>query len=128
MTDTTTEKKKLILPMSERRPLKVDPEQWPVIASASDYDSQHEFQANRKWLIKVRQHADGRAAVYGMYTTQFQNERGLEGGFLLTSEEAQTLDLIRAIRRVAGIIERPELASECVNDLPAEDMDSDSEA
>jgi hypothetical protein len=32
----------------------------------------NECQANRTWLLRVRQHADGRA-IYGVYATNFQN-------------------------------------------------------
>jgi hypothetical protein len=32
----------------------------------------NECQANRTWLLRVRQHADGRA-IYGVYATHFQN-------------------------------------------------------
>lgn len=121
MTDTTTEPKKITLPMSERRPLRVVAEDWPLIAWTHDYDSEHESQANRHYRIRVRQHADGRTAVYCSYETAFPHERSTSGGFLLTAEEAQGDELIRAIRRAAGIIDRPELAAAVINDLPAEE-------
>ena len=48
---------KLTIPLTERRPI---------------WDNQYEFQANRTSLLRVRQHADGRA-IYGVYATNFQN-------------------------------------------------------
>jgi hypothetical protein len=122
MTTTENETKTVVIPMSERRPLKVRESEWPVIATAHEWDGQHECQANRHWRIKVRQHANGRTVVYGYHTTAFQGERSLEGGYLLEPDVARTDELIRAIRRVAGIIDRPELAQSVISDLPAEDL------
>ena len=48
---------KLTIPLTRRRPI---------------WDNEYEFQANRTWLLRVRQHADGRA-IYGVYATNFQN-------------------------------------------------------
>ena len=70
--------------LSNRQPVKIDEDNWPVIADAKDYvhDGQVECQANRKstWWIKVRQHKDGRAIVYAGYSydTNWQGARSLE--------------------------------------------------
>lgn len=126
---TTEEKKTITITMSERRPLKIDPELWPVQASAKWHDNEHEFQANRRRKIIVREAKDdGRRIVYGYYTSQWQNERGAAGGFLVPALEGQPDKpdeeaTIRAIRRVAGIIDDDKLADECIADLPAEEVE-----
>lgn len=121
----------LTIAMSERRPLKIDPGQWPLIASATWYDSEHKSQANRDRAIRVREHADGRRIVYGSYSSAFRGERGSDAGYLVdpTGEVAEDgtkmpdeAETIRAIRRVAGVIGDDSLGAECIADLPAEEV------
>jgi hypothetical protein len=130
---TTTEKKTIKVTLSERRPVTIDPDQWPVIASAKTFfgGSGHACQANEDAWIKVRQHEDGRVLVYcdrdsgpgGMQ----MGYRGKRGGFLLvargsSNEREHTEEIVRAIRRCAGIIDADELGDECIADLPAEEL------
>jgi hypothetical protein len=122
---TTTDKIKIT--MSERRPLTIDPELWPVIAQADWHNGQHEFQANTIRRIKVRQHADGRRIVYGFQRAgsggQFAGTRNPpEAGFLLAADADEDAT-IRAIRRVGGVIDDAGLAEQCIADLPAEEID-----
>ncbi|OGR95484.1 MAG: hypothetical protein A2V88_15345 [Elusimicrobia bacterium RBG_16_66_12] len=121
--------------LSERRPVTITLEDWPRIAHASRCwgGSGHECQANEAGHITVRQHEDGRTLVYcsrdrgpgGMAA----GYRGSEGGYLLAGSgpvdyPAQTHadEIVRAIRRCAGIIDAPELGDECISDLPAEEI------
>jgi hypothetical protein len=124
----TTDKIKIT--MSERRPLTIDPELWPVIAQADWYNGQHEFQANTIRRIKVRQHADGRRIVYGFQRAgnggQPIGTRNPEAGFLLAAG-ADEDETIRAIRRVGRAIDAERLAEHCIADLPAEEIDEDAE-
>ena len=85
--------------------------------------------------LRVRQHADGRAIVYGSYSydTQFQGARNKEvrGGLMLDAPlDGVTLDLADAIQRVAEeLAERigdeyfeldmVELGQQCIANLPA---------
>jgi hypothetical protein len=121
----TTDKIKIT--MSERRPLSIDPKLWPVIAESSWYNGQYEFQANTIRRIKVRRHADGRTIVYGFQRAgdggQHVGTRNPEAGFLLSagSDPGET---VRAIRRVAGVLDDDGLGEECIADLPAEDIDA----
>src|SRR5271168_80256 len=62
---TTTMTTTITITMSERRPLKIEPELWPVIAEADWHNGQYECQANTIRRIRVRQHVDGRRIVYG---------------------------------------------------------------
>lgn len=134
MTTTTTKKKMIAITMSERAPLKLDPELWPLIASADTHDGAVECQANREWAIKVREHEDGRRVVYGWVCRGNGGMpigyRGASGGFLLdapsasdpAARERHEADTIRAIRRVAGIIGDDQLGDECISDLPAVEL------
>ena len=142
---TTEKKKKIVITMSERAPLKLDPELWPLVASASTHDGQVECQANREWAIKVREHEDGRRVVYGWVRRGDGGMpigyRGASGGYLvespprdangdpirMTSDGVEHIEryqeeTIRAIRRVAGIIGDDGLGDECIADMPAEEL------
>ena len=124
ITTMTTDKIKIT--MSERRPLTIDPELWPVIAQADWHNGQHDFQANTIRRIKVRQHADGRRIVYGFQRAgnggQPIGTRNPEAGFLLAAG-ADEDETIRALRRVGGVIDDDGLAEQCIGDLPAEEID-----
>jgi hypothetical protein len=49
------------------------------------WDKEYECQANRTWLLRVPQHADGRA-IYGVYATNFQNGQTAVAGSCWTPE------------------------------------------
>lgn len=123
MTNVIIKKKRLKIFMSERAPVSVDPDEWPTIASGSDYSGAHECQANETWFIKVREHQDGRRLVYGSNDAgpggMRLGWRGNAGGFLLPSD-CDKQETVRAIRRVAGIIGNDRVADECIGDLPPE--------
>jgi hypothetical protein len=118
---------KLKITMSERRPLTIDTELWPVIAGADWHNGQHDFQAGTIRRIRVRQHADGRRIVYGFQRPgnggQPIGTRNPEAGFLLAAG-ADEDETIRALRRVGGVIDDDGLAEECIADLPAEEIDA----
>jgi hypothetical protein len=124
MTTTTEEPKKLKITMSERPPVTIVKAEWPLIASATDHDGQVRCQANHEWDIRVREHADGRRLVYGWMQGgnggMHAHEREVYAGFLVTGAD----ETVRAIRRVAGVIEHDKLGDECIADLPAEEIPS----
>lgn len=135
-TTTTTTVEKLEITMSERRPLAIIRDDWPLIARADRHDGQVECQANHEWTIRVREHADGRRIVYGWLIGGNGGVpagwRGAKGGFLVSPVPGPDVDgkrvgvpdddeTVRAIRRIGGIIDDNELADECIADLPAEE-------
>ena len=61
---TTTDKIRTIT-LTDRAPVQIDEAVWPRIAYATRHDGEVECQANHKWHLTVRQHADGRRIVYG---------------------------------------------------------------
>ncbi len=110
-----------VITMTGRPPVQIDETEWPIIAKASGHDGEVEAQANRKGLVRVRQHADGRTIVYGVATSQFRDERDRRAGYLLASGHGQDHDYLAAnIRDVAEAIGWPDLAQECIADLPPE--------
>jgi hypothetical protein len=104
--------------MSERRtitltgrpPVRIDPEKWPIVAKV---DEVTEAQSTRIDRLFVRQHADGRAIVYG------------ESGSRAAGELLPPANYIyAALRRVAESIGAPpELANRCMAKMPAFDLD-----
>src|SRR5216684_1858168 len=104
------EKKTLTITLTGRAPVTVDKAEWPIIASSKRHDGQVEVQANRTWRLAVRQHADGRAIVYGVYDTNWQGAHGKRGGELLAAGD----DIPAAIARVAEHVGCEDIADECV--------------
>lgn len=125
------ETKTRTITLTDRQPVKINEEEWPEIAvgSARWHEGDHEFQANRrkKCSIRVRQHGDGRAIVYGTYEyeSQWQGERCFteRAGVLLEAGA----DLAAAINEVrdtlAELLDDEEfvgrVAREAIADLPA---------
>lgn len=126
--------------LTDRRPVRIDEDEWPVIASASDsdHDNQYEFQANRKskWGVTVRRHEDGRVIVYATYShySAYQGEggHGNKRGELLAAS-CTDQDVIDAINRVCeDVAAAPHheddagrwagLADECIADLDPEEI------
>lgn len=127
----------LTITLTGRKPVKVKKADWPIIAqgAANHYDGQYDFQANRTsdFKLRVRQHEDGRAIVYGVYDydTRFQGEDGcrLRGGEIIDADA----DVATAIRRVAEEfaerigsdyfgLDAIEVGNQCIADLPAEEL------
>jgi hypothetical protein len=106
MSDTTTSIT-LTITLTDRPPVKIQEDEWPVIAlgSADDDDSSHSgHQPSREWTrtIRVRQHTDGRVLVYGIYdySTAWQGANGAaarRGTLLTTPTPDQIITEIRAV-------------------------------
>lgn len=133
MTNTT---KTRTITLTGRRPVKIVEDQWPVIASATgdsyrgnDY-ARHNQAAGQgeldEYRLTVRQHADGRAIVYGVFAgaSAWTGNESRRGGQLLDAGD----DLADAIRRVGEDCNLPDtVIRECVADLPAETIDTVTE-
>lgn len=129
---TTEQRKQRTITLTGRPPVKIYEDEWPLIAKAdgdswTDYrdPSRHE-QASRQgelddYSLRVRQHADGRAVVYGVLSgspawTGTQDHRG---GKLLAVGE----DIAAAIEEVGNECGLPEsVIRECIADLPVEEL------
>lgn len=113
---------KFTITLTDRPPVSIDTDVWPIIASAHDHDGQVECQANRKWKLIVRQcqkEGDDRCIVYGVYDTCFQGESGCRGGEIVKSDS----EVPAAVKRVAEYLGFDmRLADVCIADLPAEEI------
>ena len=122
---TTTTKKRTIA-LSDSSPVTIVKGDWPVIAWDSDHDGQVECQANTQWSIRVRRHADGRTIVYGVSESgpggQHAGWHDRAAGYLLAADAGEDAT-IRAIRRVAGVIEQDDMADRVIASLPAVDLE-----
>lgn len=109
---------KLTIRLTDRPPVTIVRDDWPTIASAKDWDNRYESQANRTWHLKVRQHIDGRSIVYGWHTSQYQGATEPHAGELLAAGD----DIVAAIHRVAADCDCESIAQDCIQDLPAEQV------
>ena len=116
MSETITAKTRTIT-LTDAQPVKIIEHQWPEIAHGNWGDNPAiPSQSNRGADIRVRQHADGRAIVYGTRWSRWQGEGGRAGGEMLDAGA----DIVAAIRRVAEDVGISEVAvRECIADLPA---------
>jgi len=118
----TSAKKTMQITMTDRPPVRIVIADWPTIARADWFTGEHECQANEVASLKVRRHEDGRTIIYG------HRDRG-PGGMpisyrgswagVLTSKQA---NIVLVIRQVACDIGAPQLADQCISELPAEDV------
>ena len=130
---------KRTITLTGRPPVRISDDNWPMLASASDkiFDGEYESQANRitKWFVGVRQHNDGRAIVYAIfsYSTNWRGERDASKkcGQMLDAGSS-TDDIIRAIGEVCSemggwhdeyIDPWDRLKAECIADLPAVELE-----
>ena len=117
--------KKITIKLSERAPVTIAAKEWPIVARGSWFSGEHECQANEEAFVRIRQHADGRAVVYGLRDRgpggMPLSYRGTSAGYLLNAN-ASSDEIVRAIRRVAGVLghDLAFLADETIADLPAE--------
>ncbi len=120
----TSKSQSIEIPLSERPPVRIDPLLWPIVANAERLSEDKRPIAH----ITVREHKDGRRIVYG-------SRAPARGGFLVpphtatmghegreVTPEPDVQETIRAIRRVAGIVQERKLADECISSLPAEEL------
>lgn len=123
MTDpNTTTPRRITIPLSDAPPVSVDPADWPVIAAT---DTSIETDGTSSW-IKVRRHNDGRTLVHGRRTKRrinaddgrVQIADAAGGGFLLEP----TGDVVRAIRRVAGMLRLTRGIESLIASLPAVEL------
>lgn len=120
--------------LTNRPPVKIKEENWPVIASAKDedWDTQYESQANQtwKWSIAVRRHKDGRAIIYATYTHTSQwagsNDTYDRQGEYLAYKDVPLEHICTAITSVCARMQGERwdsIKDQCIAGLPAEDLD-----
>jgi hypothetical protein len=132
MSSTEQEVKRLYVTMSDRPPVSIDPREWPQIAMGDwednvpkPLDLVSDPPPNRRWTIRVREHADGRTLVYGRYGSRYQREPNVEAGYLVEggTEHDRDAAVIAGIRRVGEEINAPErVVREAIANLPVKEL------
>ena len=106
----------LTITMTDRAPIKIDRDLWPIIAGARE-GSPH---TEHYWRLFARRHNDGRSIVYGIYTSGDVEDPDRRGGVLLNQGD----NIAAAIRSVGEHLEFEEhLIEQCIADLPAETIE-----
>ena len=123
--------------LTGRRPISIDESEWPIIARASgdDYNGNdpalHQQASDQgqldEYSLRVRQHADGRAIVYGTYTEGWNTDHdGLtHAGEIVTNPVGDLSEgrIENALERVGQTLGVPDqLVADCIADLPAEKL------
>jgi hypothetical protein len=122
---------KRTITLTDRCPVTIDEDAWPVIAAADWFEGQYEGQANRKAHIRVRAHADGRHLVYGVFTSRHQGESDHRAGYLIPASDQvpgtmPNCPVVAAIHAVSKKVWR-DLADEVIADLPPVELDAPTE-
>jgi len=128
---TKTSKKIRTITLTDRRPVKIIEDEWPVLARATgdsyqgdDYARRQQAQAIGElddYYLYVRQHAEGRTIVYGILdaANAWTCSESRRGGQLLDAGA----DIAAAIREVGEDCGLPDsVIRECIADLPAEEI------
>ena len=111
--------------LTNRAPVTIREADWPTIAYGIDSPGSYwngtptPGDEVDTYTLRVRQHADGRAIVYGVIdaATAWTGTKDWRGGKLVSSGE----DIVQAIQRVGAdgdILDS--VIRECIADLPAE--------
>lgn len=121
--------------LTNRQPVKIDEDKWPVLAKADDknWDNVHECQANQtwNWSVRVRQHEDGRAIVYATYdhTNNWEGAKDTydKQGDYINHTDVTHDEICQAIINVCHRMEGDQdawkrLADECIADMPPEEL------
>ena len=106
--------------LTDRPPVEIDEDHWPVVAGASQHDGKIEAQANRRGWVRVRAHADGRYLVYAGSSSIWEGEPNRRAGSLVPDGAANPGAVVEAIHAAAWAVGYPDLAAETIADLPAE--------
>jgi hypothetical protein len=123
--------KQRTITLTGRRPVKINEDEWPVIAIAGgdsyghhDYNRYQQAKAQGEldeYTIRVRQHDDGRTIVYAVFdaASAWTGSEDHRGGELLDPGD----DIPAAISRVGNDCLIPDsVIRECIADLPAEEI------
>jgi len=124
------ELKTRIITLTNQRPVKIREDEWPEIADASGHsfrgDPARIQQAMEqgecdKYVLKVRQHKDGRCIVYGVTIAAIPEWNQPAGGHSSRGGEIieKGQDVVAAIRRIGKHCHIDDsVISECIGNMP----------
>lgn len=85
--------------MTNRAPVRINQEDWPFLGSKSHQIKGYDWEV--KWFLGIRQHADGRAIVYGTYSAYLpQGDLHVKGGYLLGPDEDCNVALAQLVEEL----------------------------
>jgi hypothetical protein len=122
--------------LTDRRPVSINMDEWPVIGHATGDDCQIIDPARRnqalehgeadEYEITVRRHADGRHLIYATITrsvlkaADHDPDAHTYSGELMDAEDTE---LEAAIQHQAGMLGIPaSVSDDCISSLPAEEL------
>lgn len=105
--------------LTGRPPVKIDEEEWPVIAEGGRLHDDNGQDLPRGIKLLVREGPGDRWLVYGVLRSLYKDEQTQRAGRLVTAAG----DLVEAIYEVAELVGGDRwLAEEAIQDLPAETL------
>jgi hypothetical protein len=120
------ERKTRVISLTNRRPVRIFEDEWPVIAGAEAVDF---LQSENKWSVHVRQNAAGDCIVYGIRECHVSMYSAKAGEIIPAKDTRPTIIAHRdhvpwAIRRVCESLHVVgPMADRCIASLPAEDVE-----
>ena len=113
----THETEYLTVTLTNHPPIRIQKDEWPILAEAYWYDESTEKESKECKRLIVRQHNDGRAIVYGIYTTTLQGERNRRRGVLVFPGS----ELVWPIYQVSAAMKfGSDFAEDCIANLPTQ--------
>lgn len=136
---TTTQTKQRTITLTDRPPVTIREDQWPIIARASHRPGSMRHgtpvpdSETDEYSIRVRAHVDGRAIVYGVVdaATVWTGTQNWRGGALIEAYQHAGITrpdmaaIVAAIRHIGSQAQgwMPDsVVRECIADLPAETL------
>jgi hypothetical protein len=120
--ETQQIRKTRTITLTDRPPVRIVEDEWPVIAQA--YDESRRDQTRRNGELVVRRHRDGRTLVHGTLdiASVWTGTESRRDGVLLPAD-ASAAEIVAAIRKAGSECGLPErVIRECIADLPPEDL------
>jgi hypothetical protein len=125
--------KRITIPLTDRRPVSISEDEWPLIVRVSGdsceirdparHDQAVEQGQADTYEMEVRQHADGRALIYGRYDEAQWSESDHPGPSHSGRLVAPGGDVAQEIRHVGSMLYLPEtLIADCIAGLTPEDL------
>lgn len=134
--NSTKEPKYRTITLTDRAPVRIREDQWPVIAVGT-YEDYEGLKREANWIvsvsIRVRQNQDGRAIVYGVYDYNSLHSRKKcevrKVGSVLILGADLPLEIKAVAKQLTDRISDPdmhrhvrEVAEDCIENLPAEEL------
>lgn len=127
------ETKKIVIELTNRRPVKIDPTEWPIIAKflgdsyrgwdAAVYEQAKANDEFDEYWLKVRQNSGGSVLIYGSFDAGERSVEMSRSGGILLEKPSKEEELIQGIRQVGENLQLPEyIIAGCISSLAPEEI------